>query len=112
MMRAVRKSTLFVAFYLLTSAATAYAECAWVLWKDTTDYETVTVPMSAFGTKQACERALGEQLAKWRTGDTNLKATVRDTTVFVETKDGRSMTTAVHYICFPDTVDPRGSKGK
>ena len=32
MMRAVRKSTLFVAFYLLTSAGPAGAECAWVLW--------------------------------------------------------------------------------
>jgi hypothetical protein len=31
MMR-LRRATLLVAFYLLTSAATAYAECAWVLW--------------------------------------------------------------------------------
>jgi len=33
MMRATRKASLLVAFYLLTSAATAYAECAWVLWE-------------------------------------------------------------------------------
>ena len=32
MMRHGRKAFLLVAFYLLTSAATAYAECAWVLW--------------------------------------------------------------------------------
>jgi hypothetical protein len=32
MMRLGRKASLLVAFYLLTSAATAYAECVWVLW--------------------------------------------------------------------------------
>src|SRR5439155_20244582 len=33
MMRAARRATLLVAFSLLTSAATAHAECAWVLWR-------------------------------------------------------------------------------
>jgi hypothetical protein len=28
----IRRASLLVAFSLLTSAATAYAECAWVLW--------------------------------------------------------------------------------
>ena len=32
MMRLARKAPLLVMFYLLTSAATAYAECAWVVW--------------------------------------------------------------------------------
>ena len=32
MMRAARSASLLVAFSLLTSAATAYADCAWVLW--------------------------------------------------------------------------------
>jgi len=31
------KGSLLVAFSLLTSAATACAECAWVLWEDTID---------------------------------------------------------------------------
>ena len=35
MTRAARKASLLVAFYLLTSAATAAAECAWVLWEQT-----------------------------------------------------------------------------
>ena len=33
MMRPVRRASLLVAFYMLASAATAYAECAWVLWE-------------------------------------------------------------------------------
>src|SRR3989442_16029298 len=31
-MRLVRITSALIAFYLLISAATAYAECAWVLW--------------------------------------------------------------------------------
>jgi len=31
-MRLTRQASLLVAFSLLTSAATAHAECAWVLW--------------------------------------------------------------------------------
>jgi hypothetical protein len=34
MKRRVRGLTLLVAFSLLTSAATAHAECAWVLWTE------------------------------------------------------------------------------
>ena len=33
MMRLGRRATLLVAFSLLTSTATAYTECAWVLWE-------------------------------------------------------------------------------
>ena len=32
MTRFACRASVPVAFYLLTSAATAYAECAWVLW--------------------------------------------------------------------------------
>ena len=35
MMRLRRASAVLV-FFLLTSAATAYAECAWVLWSEST----------------------------------------------------------------------------
>ncbi len=34
MARLARRASLFVALCLLTSAATAYAECAWVLWRE------------------------------------------------------------------------------
>jgi hypothetical protein len=35
MMRLRRKAALLVVLFLLTSAATAHAECAWVLWIET-----------------------------------------------------------------------------
>ena len=67
MMRVTRRASLLVAFYLLTSAATAYAECAWVVWGNVTGpptYETSTFPVSAYDTKQACEEALARQVAQ------------------------------------------------
>jgi hypothetical protein len=51
---------------LLAWATTAYAECAWVLWAETIGlryYETV----SASGTREVYERALGKQIARWKT---------------------------------------------
>ncbi len=50
-MRPLRTASLLVAFYLLTSAATAYAECAWVLWSGN------TTPWGAYETKKECEGA-------------------------------------------------------
>ena len=32
MIRHIRRTSVLIAFCVLTSAATAYAECAWVLW--------------------------------------------------------------------------------
>ena len=37
MMR-LRRASAIAAFFLLTSAATAHAECAWVLWYRFTEY--------------------------------------------------------------------------
>ncbi len=34
MMRVARRASLLIAFCLITSAATAYAECAWVIWRN------------------------------------------------------------------------------
>jgi hypothetical protein len=50
----MRRTTLVVA-YLLLSATTAHAECAWVWWKGT---GAPTEPVSAYPTKQECEQAL------------------------------------------------------
>ncbi len=55
MMR-LRRASLLVSFYLLASAATAYAECAWVLWSQ--DYFPAargTTADSAWKEKNECE---------------------------------------------------------
>ena len=88
MMRLARGASLFVAFYLLTSAAPAHAECAWVLWSASGG---ASLPVSAWDAKSRCEEAKNERL--------------RALSTTVERKD-------VTFVCLPDTVDPRGPKGK
>ena len=47
MMRLARRASLLVAFSLLISAATAYAECAWVLWSASSGAEGDRVWMTS-----------------------------------------------------------------
>jgi len=90
MMRLARSASLLVAFSLLTSAATAYAECAWVLWGA---YEE---PRSFAPVRQ------------YRP----LKAFPRGATE-CEGERGRYVPGKgwVDFVCLPDTMDPRGPKG-
>ena len=85
---------------------------AWVLWVVTSMGDSVLpeAPMSAFTTKPECERALGEQIAKMRLGGG--KVTVTEGTVLVWDKSGSKVATSSDFACLPDTVDPRGLKGK
>jgi hypothetical protein len=68
-------------------------------------------PMSAFDTKYACEYEMSQLLegAKRVRSATVLHQTV---IVTLKRKDGSESTTATRYVCFPDTVDPRGPTGK
>jgi len=94
MTRPLRAS--MIALPLLTSATTAYAECAWVLWstamKQSTRYEQ-TLPAEAFKTKEDCDRAFKRVTTK----EEERRKTDTDTKYF--------------HTCLPDTVDPRGPKG-
>jgi hypothetical protein len=87
MMRLARRATLLVAFFLLTSAATAHAECTWVLWSASGN---ASLPVGARDTKSRCEEAKNE----------------RPHAV------GSAVERTVTFVCLPDTVDPRGPKGR
>ena len=86
-MRLTRTAPLLLALSLLTSAATAYAECAWVLWSASGG---TSLPVGAWDTKSRCEEAKNERLHA-------LGSAVERT--------------AVTFVCLPDSVDPRG-RGK
>ena len=107
MMR-LRRASAIVALSLLTLAATAYAECAWVLWRHTAagpeglsqvmteDWD----PMRAVESREACQRMV-VRLAP--------SGSVREYKTLPGGVRGEMRT--ILY-CFPDTVDPRGPKGK
>jgi hypothetical protein len=112
MMRLERTTTLLAALYLLISAATAYAECAWVLWETITTKESQgsPEPVRAYTTKPDCDRALSDALAEFKNSPgrpARMDPQYQEAYVTM----GKS-TTAYGYRCLPDTVDPRGPKGK
>src|SRR5262245_45194593 len=110
------RTSLFVAFSLLASAATAYAECAWVLWVQVSeepwrllntapDYATCK-HLQAESVKHTTSPR--PQHVKVETSESGANAIVTKT---ARTDDGRSVTKTLNYLCAPDTVDPRGPKG-
>jgi hypothetical protein len=157
MMR-LRRATVLLALSLLTSAATASAECAWVLWDEYTmhrnSYKTSerNIPggapsdspgggewltmIGAHPTYAACEEAqawkINQMLKDFR------KQKADEPPTFTMGKGGGGKYTISYvpgtniigmkyervdemtvfsyethkYNCFPDTVDPRGPKGR
>jgi hypothetical protein len=99
MKRLARSAPLLVALFLLTSAGTAYAECAWVLWAGgvKTSGEAVYVPIEGYSTKAECEKGRSVSAVD------EVEQLKRDVA-------GAGVKLA--FTCLPDTVDPRGPKGK
>ena len=88
-----RFATLPVAFFLLTSAATARADSPWVLWQTThSDVGLRYYFVSAYNTKQECEAHID-----------------RETKVVYKWERGREDLVAFsNHICLPGSFDPRG----
>jgi hypothetical protein len=102
MMRLGRKASLLVAFYLLTSAASAYAECAWVLWDQRVSthpkvpVEGMWTTVEAYKQKDECDT----------------KASVlNNEPAFASRRGALGELYLDRFSCLPDTVDPRGPKG-
>jgi len=102
MMRLPRRAALLVAFSLLASAATAYAECAWIVWNQvlstnpSAPVEGIWQPTVSFKAHAPCQTA-AEQMSANNSG-------IR------RSPGGHEY--SYNYVCLPDTVDPRGPKGK
>jgi len=112
---------------LLAFTTSAHAECAWVLWNNTkpilgqqgpTTWELHT----AHETKAGCEKANAPrsdtslEAAYWRSryqhaaNFKNVEVLPLGFAVVVTFTDGSAL--QITRVCLPDTVDPRGPKGK
>jgi hypothetical protein len=96
-----------VALFLLTSTATAHAECAWVLWMKTS--ATEWDPAQGFVIRQECIAALRKKFNEVRDETTTNIDDLDGGSFSVDTED-RTKSTAGR--CLPDTLDLRGPKGK
>lgn len=120
-LRLPRKTPL-LALSLLTSVATAYAECSWVFWEESTGspvHESSTRAVSTWNTREACEQALTKKLGS----DSGLYSKHTNTEVMIDhqagqprlwarTKGHPELLIATTSVCLPDAVAPRGVKGK
>src|SRR5262250_1563765 len=115
----VQTASLLTALSLLAWATTASAECAWVFWLEAGDartHESSSRPVSGWGTREACEQALTQKLASDSEKDTSMDVTVDPQAgrprLWVRRKGHPEPLAVYTYVCLPDTVDPRGPKGK
>ena len=118
MMR-LRRASAIAVLCVLASAATAYAECAWVFWLEVSGpptQERSSRPVSGWGTREACEQALTQKLASDSVKDTTMDVTVDPQAgrprLWLRRKGHPEPLAVYTYVCLPDTVDPRGPTGK
>jgi hypothetical protein len=96
---------LLVVVLVLASVGPASAECAWVLWGNAVTPGTTLaggdkwLAISVFDSRAACEHERGDTAALRRSLEEAFIKVTGETDVIV-------------YRCLPDTIDPRGPKGK
>ena len=101
MIQFTRRASLVVMLLLLASVGTASAECAWALW--TYDGKTWQVK-APFETYKDCEADINGHREEWTRAD------AKPERLHWDKKAWRMQ--GVDYPCWPDTIDPRGPKGK
>jgi hypothetical protein len=94
MIRRLRRASVIATLPLLAWAAMASAECAWVLWA---------------GAERNPRPVVGDPM-QWSPIDSFTVQRDCLATVELSSKDPKNRTWT--FRCLPDTVDPRGPKGK
>jgi|RhiMetStandDraft_4_1073278.scaffolds.fasta_scaffold23097_2 hypothetical protein len=114
MIRAAPRASVLGALFLITLAATAYAECAWVLWQ--TDTDSGATRIGAFDTRAQCGVRARQMLEEYKvvemTQGRGVAYVPRGAGWFYTSIGERGGLFDLTLECWPDTVDPREPKAK
>jgi hypothetical protein len=113
-----------VVIVLTLAPMQAWAECAWVLWKQWTviSYNkqqaegTFSDFTNAFDTRAECAQAQAREIQDhYDSSNSAAKSNPQQRLTVTRTDDGFSVShanglTTYRHLCVPDTIDPRGPK--
>jgi hypothetical protein len=104
---------------LLALAASASADCAWVLWQRGDSFDArgalVSSPTAIFATyttSAECIAAIGRLERQWQEQETVVARDAQTTLAVMFRDKSQRITKSMSLLCAPDTVDPRRPTGK